>query len=177
MKSLLPPNSTQLERNLTAVGKQAFDLASIRIIKDIDQVPPQFLPFIAYQKSVDYWDNNWQDSIKREVIKSSKLQHKIKGTAAAIKRALEPFGYEVTLIEWFKAEPNLTPGTFNLELDLIGKSLNQEVFNEVNRLVSDAKSAARHLGNLTITTNPVLSIHNILVHQTALTFSSLPRDQ
>lgn len=176
MKSLLPPNSTLLERNLTEVGKQAFDLASIRVIKDIDHVPPQFLPFIAYQKSVDYWDDNWQDSLKRQVIKSSKQQHKIKGTAAAIRRALEPFGYEVKLIEWFKAQPNLAPGTFNLELDLIGKPLSQEVFNEVNRLVADAKSAARHLGNLTINANQILNIHNILVHQTALTFSSLPRD-
>lgn len=176
MKSLLPPNSTQLERNLTEVGKDAFELPSIRVTKDINQVPAQFLPFIAYQKSVDYWDDDWQDALKRKVIQSSKEQHKIKGTAAAIKRALEPFGYEVKLIEWFKASPELTPGTFNLELDLIGKPLSQEVFNEVNRLVSDAKSAARHLGSLTITANPVLSIHNILVHQTALTFCSLPRD-
>jgi len=176
VKSLLPPNSTQLERNLTEVGKDAFELPSIRVTKDINQVPAQFLPFIAYQKSVDYWDDDWQDALKRKVIQSSKEQHKIKGTAAAIKRALEPFGYEVKLIEWFKASPELTPGTFNLELDLIGKPLSQEVFNEVNRLVSDAKSAARHLGNLTITANPILSIHNILVHQTALTFCSLPRD-
>lgn len=176
MKSLLPPNSTQLERNLTEAGKDAFALPSIRILKDIDQVPAQFLPFIAYQRSVDYWDDHWQDALKREVIKSAKEQHKIKGTAAAIKRALEPFGYEVKLIEWFKASPELTPGTFNLELDLIGKPLSQEVFNEVNRLVSDAKSVARHLGNLTITANPILNIHNILVHQTALTFCSLPRD-
>ena len=176
MKSLLPPNSTALERNLTEIGQDAFDLASIRIIKDIGLVPQQFLPFIAYQKSVDFWDDSWQDALKRKVIQSSKEQHKIKGTAAAIKRALEPFGYEVKLIEWFKTSPELTPGTFNLELDLIGKPLSQEVFNEVNRLVSDAKSAARHLGSLTITANSVLSIHNILVHQTALTFCSLPRD-
>ena len=176
MKSLLPPNSTQLERSLTEIGQDAFDLSSIRIIKDINLVPQQFLPFIAYQKSVDYWDDNWQGSLKRKVIKASKEQHKIKGTAAAIRRALEPFGYEVKLIEWFNASPELPPGTFNLELDLIGKPLSQEVFNEVNRLVSDAKSAARHLGNLTITANPILSIHNILVHQTALTFCSLPRD-
>lgn len=176
MKSLLPPNSTTLERNLTEIGQDAFDLSSIRIIKDIDLVPQQFLPFIAYQKSVDYWDDSWQDALKRKVIQSSKEQHKIKGTAAAIRRALEPFGYEVNLIEWFKASPELTPGTFNLELDLIGKPLSQEVFNEVNRLVADAKSAARHLGNLTITDNPVGFTRSILVHQTAFTYSSNPRN-
>lgn len=175
MKSLLPPNSTTLERNLTEIGQDAFDLSSIRIIKDINLVPQQFLPFIAYQKSVDYWDDSWQDALKRKVIQSSKEQHKIKGTAAAIRRALEPFGYEVNLIEWFQAQPNLTPGTFNLELDLIGKSLDQEVYNEVNRLVSDAKAASRHIGNLTIATNPIGTTKIILAHQTAITFSSEPR--
>lgn len=175
MKTLLPPNSTLLERNLAEVCNDTFELPSIRIIKNIDEVPAQFLPFLAYQKSVDYWDNNWQDALKRQVIKSSREQHKIKGTAAAIKRALEPFGYEVKLVEWFQVEPNLTPGTFNLELDLIGKSLDQEVYNEVNRLVSDAKAASRHLASLTIAANPIGTTRNIFVHQTAVTYSSEPR--
>ena len=175
MNSLLPPNASKLERKIAQVGKSAFDLPTIRVIRDIDAIPSQFLPFIAWQRSVDYWDENWQDSLKRKVIQDSKQQHKLKGTAAAIKRALEPFGYEVKLIEWFQIEPNLTPGTFNLELDLVGKSLNQEVYYEVNRLISDAKAASRHLTNLTITTNPILTIRNILVHQTAFTFSSEPK--
>lgn len=175
MNSLLPPNASKLERKIAQVGRSAFDLPTIRVIRDIDAIPSQFLPFIAWQRSVDYWDENWQDSLKRKVIQDSKQQHKLKGTAAAIKRALEPFGYEVKLIEWFQIEPNLTPGTFNLELDLVGKSLNQEVYYEVNRLVSDAKAASRHLTNLTITTNPILTIRNILVHQTAFTFSSEPK--
>lgn len=175
MKALLPPNSTNLEKNLAEIGQDAFDLPSISIIRDIPTVPPQFLSFIAYQNSVDYWDENWQESLKREVIQESKKQHKLKGTVAAIRRALEPFGYEVKIIEWFQAQPNLAPGTFHLELDLIGKELNEEVYNEVNRLVSDAKAASRHLTNLTITTNPILMIRNILIHQTALTFSSEPK--
>lgn len=175
MTSLLPPNSTDLERKFAEAGKDAFDLPSIRIIKDIDQVPAQFLPFIAWQKSVDYWDDNWQEALKRQVIKSSKEQHKIKGTPAAIKRALEPFGYEVKLIEWWQAQPNLTPGTFNLELNVIGKSLNAETYGEINRLVSESKAASRHLVNLTVTINPILTIRNLLVHQTAITFTSHPR--
>ena len=175
MNSLLPPNASELERNITQIGKAAFDLPSIRVTKDIDDVPSQFLPFIAWQKSVDYWDENWQDSLKRSVIKNSREQHRIKGTAAAIKRALEPFGYEVNLIEWFKAVPNLVPGTFNLELNVIGKSLNAETYSEINRLVSESKAASRHLANLTVTINPILTIRNLIVHQTALTYTSEPR--
>ncbi len=44
MTSFLPPNSTDLERKIAEVGKDTFDLPSIRIIKDIDNVPSQFLP-------------------------------------------------------------------------------------------------------------------------------------
>ena len=175
MTSLLPPNSTDLERKFAEAGKDAFDLPSIRIIKDIDQVPAQFLPFIAWQKSVDSWDEDWQEALKRNVIKNSREQHRIKGTAAAIKRALEPFGYEVNLIEWFKAVPNLVPGTFNLELNIIGKSLNDETYSEINRLVSESKTASRHLAKLTVTINPILTIRNLIVHQTALTCTSEPR--
>ena len=175
MTSLLPPNSTDLERKLAEAGKDAFDLPSIRIIKDIDQVPSQFLPFIAWQKSVDYWDENWQEALKRKVIKESRALHRLKGTPAAIKKALEPFGYEVTLIEWFKAVPNLVPGTFNLELNVIGKSLNAETYGEINRLVSESKAASRNLANLTVTINPILTIRNLIVHQTALTYTSEPR--
>jgi phage tail P2-like protein len=86
LTSLLPPNSTDLERKLAEAGKDAFDLPSIRIIKDIDQVPSQFLPFIAWQKSVDYWDENWQEALKRKVIKESRDLHRLKGTPAAIKK-------------------------------------------------------------------------------------------
>ncbi len=175
MTSLLPPNATDLERKLAEVGINAFELPSIRIIKDIDHVPSQFLPFIAWQKSVDYWDNNWQEELKRKVIKESRDLHRLKGTPTAIKKALEPFGYEVTLIEWFKAEPNLVPGTFNLELSVIGKSLNAETYSEINRLVSESKAASRHLANLTVTINQILTIRNLIVHQTALTYTSEPR--
>lgn len=175
MKSLLPPNATDIEKKLTEVNRGTFDLPSIRIVRNIDDVPSAFLPFLAYQKSVDYWDDNWQEALKRQVIKSSKEQHKIKGTPAAIKRALEPFGYEVKLIEWWQAQPNLTPGTFNLELNAIGKSLNAETYGEINRLVSESKAASRHLVNLTVTINPILTIRNLLVHQTAITFTSHPR--
>ena len=85
MTSLLPPNSTDLERKFSKAGKDAFDLPSIRIIKDIDQVPSQFLPFIAWQKSVDYWDENWQVVLKRKVIKESRDLHLLNGTPIVIK--------------------------------------------------------------------------------------------
>ncbi len=56
--------------------------------------------------------HNWQEELKRKVIKESRDLHRLKGTPAAIKKALEPFGYEVTLVEWFKAEPEFSTRYF-----------------------------------------------------------------
>ena len=175
MTSLLPPNSTDLERKLAEAGKDAFDLPSIRIIKDIDQVPSQFLPFIAWQKSVDYCDENWQEELKRKVIKESRDLHRLKGTPAAIKKALEPFGYEVNIIEWFEVEPNLVPGTFKLEIDLIGKPLNSDTTAEINRLVGETKAASRHVTDIQFTTNSPVPVYIATGYQRAVTVSSYTR--
>lgn len=174
MKSLLPPNATTLEKNLTKIDKDAFDFPSIRSVKNLDHVPSEFLPFIAWQKSVDYWDDNWPDALKRTVIKESRNFHRLKGTPVAIRQALVPFGYEVKLIEWFNQSPLGTPGTFALELDLIGRELNAEVFYEVNRLIYESKSASRHISNLQITSNPILPNVIVFAAQHAVTFESRP---
>ncbi len=50
-----------------------------------------------------------------------------------------------------------------------------ETYSEINRLVSESKAASRHLANLTVTINPILTTRNLIVHQTALTYTSEPR--
>ena len=173
MKTLLP-NATKLEIALAATGAYAFQQPSLTLIQDFDLVPEDFLPALAWQESVDYWDHKFVPSLKRELIKKSRQQHKIKGTPAAIKQALTPFGYEIKLIEWFNQSPIGTPGTFALELDLIGRELNAEVFYEVNRLIYESKSASRHISNLQITSNPILPNVIVFAAQHAVTFESRP---
>ncbi|MCB8769411.1 phage tail protein I [Acinetobacter soli] len=176
MSLLLPANATDIEIKLSDSRKTEIELEQrLNVLINIDSVSDQFLNYLAIQHSVDYWRNEWSPSLKRTVLKQSFNRHKMKGTPAAIKKALEPFGYTTTLVEWWQTNPQGKPGTFYLELDLIGKELNEEVYKEVNRLVRENKPASRHLSNLQITTNPILAICNILVHQTAFTFSSEPK--
>ena len=170
----LPPHATKLEIALAATGAYAFQQPSLTLIQDFDLVPEDFLPALAWQESVDYWDHKFVSSLKRELIKKSRQQHKIKGTPAAIKQALTPFGYEIKLIEWFNQSPMGTPGTFALELDLIGRELNAEVFYEINRLIYESKAASRHVSNLQITSNPIMPNVIVFAAQHAVTFESRP---
>lgn len=173
MKTLLP-NATKLEIAMAATGAYAFQQPSLTLVQDFDLVPEDFLPALAWQESVDYWDHKFVPSLKRELIKNSRQQHKIKGTTAAIKQALAPFGYEIKLTEWFNQSPPGIPGTFALELDLIGRELDAEVFYEVNRLIYESKAASRHISNLQITSNPILPNVIVFAAQHAVTFESRP---
>lgn len=156
MSQLLPPNSTQFERNLIGVCSQNTVLpVNIKSIAKIDDVPDQFLSFLAWQYSVDSWDNSWQPSLKRERIKKAFSQHRVKGTRAAVRNVLAQFGYQCTFTEWFDMQPQGEAGTFKLELDLNGTELTEETYIEVNRLVKDAKPASRHLINLIINVSPL----------------------
>ncbi|MCE6855322.1 phage tail protein I [Acinetobacter baumannii] len=175
MKSLLPPNATELEKKLAETGAEAFKKPSIRLAKDVDQTPAEFLAFLAWERQVNYWRDEWPDALKRRIINEAIPQHKIKGTPAAIKRALEPFGFEVTLIEWFQTNPPGRPGTSAPQPGLVGKEVTGETYHEVNRLVEDSKAATRHVTNVQITSNPILYINTAIALQDAVTIECMPQ--
>jgi phage tail P2-like protein len=156
MNNLLPNATTVLERNTCEVTSKNTNLnVNISSLSSIDHAPDSFLSLLAWQNSVDSWDPDWQPSLQRQLIKKSFRQHQIKGTRTAVREVLAQFGYQCQFQEWFETNPIGVPGTFNLELDLNGLELTQEIYAEVNRLIKDAKPASRHLTNLVINVQPV----------------------
>ncbi len=99
--SLLPPNSTDLERALDLTGARisAVD-APIDLMWNPETCPTAFLPWLAWSLSVDEWDNAWPEGTKRAVIAASVWVHRHKGTVGAVKRALAKAGYgDATVVE------------------------------------------------------------------------------
>ncbi len=93
-KSVLPPNSTKLERALEQVAAKALDLPII--IKELhnpDTCPAQLLPWLAWSLSVDEWDKDWSEEHQRNIIKESRQVHREKGTKASIRRILASIGF------------------------------------------------------------------------------------
>lgn len=107
--SLLPPNAVSQERILEGVVDQGTDLPiPIRDLWKPESCPAALLPWLAWALSVDEWDSDWPDAIKRSVIQQSVAIHRKKGTVHAVRRALEVLGVQVELREWFeqKGEPH-----------------------------------------------------------------------
>ena len=146
-KTLLPPTATKLEKNLSqAIACEP--PIPLRSLWDPQTCPYELLPYLAWQYSVDRWDEEWSEQIKRKVIAEAFEIHKLKGTKEAIRRAVEPFGFLIKISEWW--QNNQTPGSFSLEIGVSDTGITEEYYNELSRIIDDVKPVSRQLSNLAI---------------------------
>ncbi|MGP6380544.1 phage tail protein I [Yersinia bercovieri] len=120
----------------------------LRQLWSADLCPLPLLPYLAWAWSVDRWDESWPEATKRAVVKSSAYLHKRKGTIGALRRVVEPLGYLIRVIEWWKT--NETPGTFRLDVGVLETGITNEMYFELERLIDGAKPCSRHLVGLSI---------------------------
>ena len=153
--SLLPSNQTKLEQALAQVSAGDSELANVlRQMHSVDNCPVSMLPWLAIQRSVDRWDPEWSEAIKRKMVKDSFEVHKRKGTVGALRRVVEPFAEIIDITEWHELEPMGPPGTFSMSLALFDSGLTDTAIAELERMISDTKPLSRHLVGLSITYSP-----------------------
>lgn len=149
MNSLLPPGSSALERRLAQACSGISDLnVPLRDLWNPWKCPAKFLPYLAWAFSVDRWEETWTETAKRQAVSDAFWIHQRKGTVAAVKRVIEGLGYSMTLEEWWEvADP---AGTFRLEIDLNDIGITEQMINELERIIGDAKPVSRHISQLTL---------------------------
>lgn len=86
--SILPPNSTRIERAIEFAMRSDIDLSILSQMMDPNRCPEHLLPWLAWAFSVDFWDDNWPVETRRKVILESIQIHRQKGTVGSIRRAL-----------------------------------------------------------------------------------------
>ena len=149
MNSLLPPGSSALERRLAeACGDISTVPVPLRELWNPDICPEHLLPWLAWSFSVDRWDEAWPVAVKRQVVRDAYFIHRQKGTIAAVRRVVEPFGFLIRVIEWWQSGE--TPGTFRLDIGVQDQGITEETYQELERLIAGAKPVSRHLVGLSI---------------------------
>lgn len=147
--SLLPPGSSALERKLAQACSDITGLdVPLRDLWNPATCPVKFLPYLAWAFSVDRWDESWDESVKRQVVKDAFFIHQHKGTIGAVRRAVQPFGFLIRVIEWWKTGE--APGTFRLDIGVQEQGITEETYLELERLISDAKPCSRHMLGMSI---------------------------
>ncbi|MHA1540019.1 MAG: phage tail protein I [Alphaproteobacteria bacterium] len=147
-KTILLPNASQLQRDLERIfAKRIAALgAPNRAVTDPDQCPAHVLPWLAWEMSVDVWNEDWAEEIRREVIKASLHVHKRKGTIGSLKRALSALNLNLRVEEWFSYGGD--PYTFRVFIEVSTAGFDIMKMDEVMAVIIASKNARSHLESL-----------------------------
>ncbi|MBU9579048.1 phage tail protein I [Ralstonia mannitolilytica] len=152
-KSLLPANATPLERALAQTILTLLDTpVPLNQLWDADTCPVALLPYLASARSVDRWNANWPEDVKRRVVRDAFAVHQRKGTAGALRRAIEPLGYRLGIQEWWQTEPPGPRGTFALDIGINDTGLSDTGYDEIEHIVDDVRPLSRRVARLTVST-------------------------
>ncbi|HBD3080495.1 TPA: phage tail protein I, partial [Escherichia coli] len=146
---LLPVGSSPLEVTAAAALSEIQRVpVPLRTLWNWRTCPVNLLPYLAWALSVDRWDEKWPEATKRSVCASSFFVHQHKGTISALRRVVEPLGFLIEVREWWQLDEE--PGTFRLVVGVLDSGITDEMYQELERLIEDAKPASRHLTGLAI---------------------------
>lgn len=141
-KSLLPPNAGALDRAAEAAMVAAVSSIPVphRDLWSPDRCPIELLPWLAWAVGVEGWRSYWPEALKRERVRSAIEISRTKGSVASVRRAVESYGGQISLREWWQKTPKGEPHTFELVLTLTGAGGEEtsaafvdDVIAEVNR--------------------------------------------
>lgn len=145
-KSLLPVGSQPLLRTTSQAMSQATELpVPLRELWHPDSCPLPLLPYLAWSLSVDSWDQTWPEVTKRQAIKDAWYVHRHKGTIGAIERVVSQLGYVANVLEWWQTTPPARRGTLHMQIGVISKGIGSDDYQELERVVDDAKPLSRHI--------------------------------
>ncbi len=146
---LLPTGSSPLE---VAAAEACADIEKmpvpLRQLWNAQTCPVALLPYLAWAWSIDRWDSGWNEATKRSVVAASEYVHRHKGTIGSLRRIVEPLGYLIRITEWWKTGE--APGTFRLDVGVLDTGITEAMYNELERLIADAKPCSRHLTGLSV---------------------------
>jgi len=142
MTSLLPPNSTPLERAIEAtIAAQLGALpVPLRTLWNPASCPEALLPWLAATLGVESWDATWPVQVKRARIAAAIAILRHNGTQGAVEAVVAAYGGSVVLTNWFETTPPGTPFTFALTV-AVGGGATPPSADFITGLIADVSRA------------------------------------
>lgn len=142
--SLLPPNASQLERDIEKLFTNSLALpVQIKDLWDPFRCPLPLLPWLAWANSVDQWEDSWPEHIKRQVVADAFEVHRYKGTPFAVQHALNSLGIKTNIKEWWETGGSGTPGTMSV-LAMLNDNISAEEDGLITASMLKMVTAAIH---------------------------------
>jgi phage tail P2-like protein len=156
-RSLLPPNTTQLERDLEqATARQGAVRIDIANNWNPHTCDAALLPWLAWAVGVEEWDSTWPVQLQRDTIANTRAIRQTKGTPYAVKLALTAMGHpNAQLVERsdeFRGKRNGAWATFEIKLT---RPVSRAQAALIRQRIENVKRVCCHLTALDFTSNPI----------------------
>lgn len=148
-KSILPPSASFHEIALEMAHAQRIESLPVplRVIRRPYESPVAFLPWLAWDNGVTWWDVTWSEQQQRNVIAGAREVNRRRGTAGAVRRALAGLDYPTDIIEWFDDSPVADPYTFRIVLHV---TATEDDILKARDVVMDAKNVRSYLSGISV---------------------------
>lgn len=171
MNNLLPPNSTQFERQFSAAFARVSAVETpARTFNLPLEAPAVVLPWLAWERSVDDWKKSWTETQKRQTINNAHYVHCHKGTIGALERSLKNLGIQAVVQEWFNMSPVGQPYTFSIQIQVNQVGANEGQIKDLMQVINNNKNLRSHLVNTSLVvqsdSNPVIAAATLSGHET-----------
>lgn len=147
--SILPPRSTALQKAMEQVAADLLDLpVPLRALWSPHECPIEQLPWLAWGLSVDIWDANWSEAVKRAAVADAIAFQRRKGTPASLRTVLDRFDPMIGMMEWFEDRDTMEPFTFRLEMPLRADSdviYDDALVEQIMRDIAQVKPVRAHM--------------------------------
>lgn len=127
---------------------------------NVDKLPEPILDLIAYEKHVDFYDNELTLNQKRELIKSSISWHRKKGTRWAVENVVSKVYPKAEVFEWFEYDGNKY--RFKVQLNLDAFLSRDFDIRRLKKLIDETKNKRSWLDNNGIILKGII-INKILI--------------
>lgn len=153
-QSLLP----QFEkRGLHSLDELAFilfenirsELAPLKDMLNPKTCDKKFLPFLAYENSVDFWSDDLSEQEKRNLIFYSKQLKRKKGTLYAVEKVLEQFNITAKIKEWWSYGGDAYH--FMIDIESIGTAYSEADLAVLEKYVNIYKNVRSVLDAINVT--------------------------
>ncbi|WP_447830052.1 phage tail protein I [Aeromonas salmonicida] len=167
-RDLLPPSVTRLEHLAAATLASNLTPEVITSTRFADTCPAPLLPWLAWARSVDWWELAESEDQQRALIRASFQLHQRKGTPWAIKEALNVLGFgDSTIIEratgrrydgtltYNGNETHGDPTQWAVYRVILARPVTTAQANRIKRLLAEMAPARCHLAALDYTMAPL----------------------
>jgi phage tail P2-like protein len=151
-RSLLPPSAIKSERAMEQASTEqivAINTNMVRQVKSATDCPAHLLPWLAWERAVDFWEDTWTEEQKRGVILDSAYVHQHRGTAGAVRRSLSAVSLPTTVVEWWQETPKRAPYTFRVEV-YSHEEVNEWLYERIRQQVNKAKNLRSYLSSIDV---------------------------